>query len=379
MHMSKLFLTAALAAGPLSACSSGESGRAAVKPAEIEITSTNAGATTIVRYEIEYAGGGSHIQEITRSTNGTVDGRFEWTYEGDQVARIDFTDADGDRTTTELDYEQDRLARRVLTMANETYTDQFEYDDARDGRLDEITSTWGDGNLLTVLDYDDAGRLEKMTITDGNDTLADELDYDAEGRIDRATTLFGTSLIELYDFAYDPEGRIEEIVGDGVRVSVSYDGQGRVEEVERFQDGDTVRFRYTYESGSVRGISFVPETPFGYFFDLRGASFAGFEPLHLSVSSLPLDAPSADAVPNGTTCGGYSPQDACEECTFDSCCSELLTCVDSNECLNYYECASTCTTSTCVEDCRYWYPTGAYQYDAFAGCAEAYCRTPCNL
>jgi hypothetical protein len=137
-------------------------------------------------------------------------------------------------------------------------------------------------------------------------------------------------------------------------------------------------------------MTFAPALPVSDLFDLTGAGYATISPLHW-VPSIPEDiargATSGGGDDGGsgsgsgggdtTTCG-FTPQDTCEQCLAASCCSETEACLTGSACDQFYQCASPCTTQTCVDTCRETNPSGASAYDSLRTCAQAYCPTTCQ-
>jgi hypothetical protein len=72
-------------------------------------------------------------------------------------------------------------------------------------------------------------------------------------------------------------------------------------------------------------------------------------------------APTACDVGDCTTCVNST-------CADTACTTEYDACVNSTECIAFYNCASVCTTSACITQCENQYATGANLYYAWTGC-----------
>jgi hypothetical protein len=109
-------------------------------------------------------------------------------------------------------------------------------------------------------------------------------------------------------------------------------------------------------------------------------------------SSTSLPPAAGDCVPtkgvkcgSGVVAGGSSGEagatatcvtDAggpCEECVASSCCSEFVTCQGNSACVSLLACAATCTSGSCIDQCKQTWIAGAAQYNAFIACETSRC------
>jgi YD repeat-containing protein len=387
--MTKLvFLSIAAISTACSATDSTE--RESSKLKEVEMTRQSGSTTTVQRWEAQYDG--SHILELLEYLNGAPNGSIQYFWGGAGLERLEFTDKQGDRASDELTYTSSKLSREVFRIAGVlTRERMMKY--ANDGVLSEMTTNvMAAGSsadvTLTKYEYDVNKQLTKITALQGGDTDITELHYDVDRRLDRAASYSDGAHVVTYTFTYNKDGTLDEVTDThNRRYSVSYDDSHRIAEVRLLDESTLTRYRYTYDSGSIEGISFAPAVPLSGQFDLDGNVYGNVELLHTSPTSIG-DIPSATGSGGSGGGGGGSgdvcptidtdPTNACAVCLETNCCTQTTNCLPGTACDTYYECTKSCTDSTCVQTCRNQYPAGATADDAFVSCAQSYCSVSCQ-
>jgi hypothetical protein len=82
-------------------------------------------------------------------------------------------------------------------------------------------------------------------------------------------------------------------------------------------------------------------------------------------------------------CSGGTTSSTCTTCrsnaTSGSCASYNTTCNANNDCYYLAQCASSCTTASCVTACETQYPAGKATYASLKSCLTSYCSGSCGF
>ena len=225
------------------------------------------------------------------------------------------------------------------------------------------THTW-----TTRYDYDAQSRVKKLSDIDGSVTTTSELAYTADGLIDRMSVFTGMQHDETWSFRYLPNGRLDEVTDTKNRnVRISYGADDLISEVRVLDGSNAESYRYTYEAGSVSGMTFAPDIPVASQFDLSGQSYDDLALLHMSP---PIETEILH-VSTGGVCVANDGS-SCNACLENNCCN---TCTTSS-CEYYVDCIASCNGSaSCLSSCAQSYPGNT----AFGQCAQTSCAASCEL
>lgn len=359
-------------AGSLVGCAADETpaGRSAARLSEVEKILTSGGTTTIERLELRYDD--SELAQVNGFRNGAPNGTARLTYFADKLQRIDFADKDGDRAFTRLEYVDGYLWKTHNEVTGAITLDRTVWYDEQTAMVKELSyarSSPGTTthNWVTRYEYDPQSRVKQLVDVDEGVMQTSELRYTAEGLVERMSVYTGSQHEETWDFRY-LDGRLDEITDTHNRsVSVFYGADDLIEEI-RVLDGSTNEtYRYTYEPGTVKGMTFSPDIPVAGQFDLRGKSYDDLALLH-------LPPPIQEEVPHVTTGDVCVADDgsSCSACLNNFCCESCTT----STCGSYVDCAATCNGSaSCLSSCAASYPGNA----AFGQCATNNCSASCAL
>lgn len=345
-----------LAMVALAGCSQAEEGRSAAKLSMIDWTLESSGQTTIGQTDIAYDG--AQVKDVSFRVNGNAAGRMEFRYSGARVNGIDVTDAEGDQGTYAWNYAEDRLSSIIWSVPQVvSHEQEFEYDDAADGRARRVTSTttWvGSQPVSTVetYDYDAKGRLEEISAVQGSESWSTELRYDQDSRVERITRYVDSDFTDT-DLSYDDDGRLALVESnDQDRYEISYNADGQIEEIFVLapSSGQTFTATYGYVPGNVDGLTFNPHLPVAGLVDLRGLPFDQPE---FTALAPPFDAGDVPAVEPAPTCGH-------DECAVGAALASTCSSCVQNVCAQDSYCCTSSWDATCV------------------GLAETYCGLDCG-
>jgi hypothetical protein len=78
-------------------------------------------------------------------------------------------------------------------------------------------------------------------------------------------------------------------------------------------------------------------------------------------------------------CGGATATDACGECNYTSCCTELAACVSDAGCVALEQCVTACTTADCVQTCINKSSASALGLiNDYLTCSDTNCKVACK-
>lgn|GEM_PF-1155546 len=257
--------------------------------------STACGRASVRLTEVEHAGG--NISKVIYNNDGTIEEIETEDSDGDFATRLEFTWNEGrieevrvldnnvDTFTLEYDYDSDgRLQEALASRGGQSMTIEYEFD-ADNGyalKQHDVNVDFGNGILNHVrgeYDYADGKIAELETTTDNTlpilgtstDVVTEEFDWDGE-LLDRVTRESNNT--DVYRFDYNDDNTLDEIDWGDEMVELDYDDGGRIEEIDfTYSNGSSDKTEYTYEDGSVAGLTFTPGFPYGAFFDMSGRPF----------------------------------------------------------------------------------------------------------
>jgi len=179
-----------------------------------------------VNLSFNYLGRLTTLNKWTKSLNNALIGSVGWSYNND-FARIleTVTDSAGASTAIKFGYgdADGFLTCASLNSCSPPSTDSLSV--AHDG-VNGLLASVNYGTLTEEYSYDNFGQLAKKTAKVGAtplllnefDDLGSNLAYrrDALGRILRRKQTLGTATASTFDYTYSPEGRLTDVVKDGV-------------------------------------------------------------------------------------------------------------------------------------------------------------------
>lgn len=355
-------------------CARGEAdGPSTVALTGVDILVQGGSTSGLRRVDISYQGDGGPIRDIALSTSGSSTGRMEASYADGRLGGFAVIDIDGDQGQISFSYDDDGRLVTTQYVAPSVYTvaQDVAYDDERGGLAREVTTrvmpaAGAPETSQARFEYDDLLRLSRITqLAEQSSTV---LEYDQDGRLYRVGFYDGGSLVDQQTCAYDATGRLTGITTMGAeRWEVAYNGDGYVAAVSHLDPGtgQTTTYTYSYGSGQVDGIRFVPDLPNASLFDLRGRSFTTMDFLDLAPGDLSASVPSptggavcgnsicengenATSCPGDCSSGPVCGNSICEQGeTATSCPSD---CSSGPVCGDFY-CDPPETSSTCPTDC----------------------------
>src|SRR6185503_15702791 len=131
--------------------------------------------------------------------------------------------------------------------------------------------------------YDSQDRVQKLTLVDGNEMQSSELRYESDGRVSGMSTFTGSQHDETWSLRYLDDGKLDEITDTHNRtIFLAYDANDMISDVRVIDGSTTDSYRYSYEDGTVTGLTFAPDIPVASQFDLKGKSYDDLALMHIA-------------------------------------------------------------------------------------------------
>ncbi len=203
------------------------------------------------------------------------------TYDGVQLKT--FSVGEPGKTASQYSYTYDssgRLTKVAMANSGSTYTYDVTYSDGRISRT-ELAIVGGGISATTKVDYSytETNQLkERKTSTVSVFPIigtvvamsTETFSYASDTGLLEEVLVNNGDTNTIYEFTFDAQGRLSEVVGGGETYSADYGTDGNISRTTLESNGSITFTSYAYNSGTVSGVLAKPMVNFGELFDMAG-------------------------------------------------------------------------------------------------------------